>query len=117
MLVIKTSINHLSLILHVDIWHIKCSKCGYEVTFNLGSTELSGTYSDLNEDFAYYKLFICKKENIFVIANVHDRYFDDKCPKDGSELVPVEEIPPRSCPKCKADITPKRLDINELLGE
>jgi len=101
----------------MDVWHVKCSKCGYETKLNLGSTDLDQTYSDLNEDFAYYKLFLCKKENIFVSENVYNRHFDNKCPADGSELVPVEEIPPKKCPKCKADITPTKLDINVILGE
>jgi DNA-directed RNA polymerase subunit M/transcription elongation factor TFIIS len=100
----------------MDVWHVKCSKCGYEIKLNLGSTDLDQTYSDLNEDFAYYKLFTCKIENIFVTANVHNRQFDNKCPADGSLLIP-EEIPPKKCPKCKADITPSKLDINVILGE
>ncbi len=101
----------------MNVWHVKCDKCGYEAKLNLGSTNLDQTYSDLNEDYAYYKLFVCKKENVFVTENVYNRYFNNKCPADGSELFPIEEIPPKKCPRCKADIMPRMLDINELLGE
>lgn len=100
----------------MDIWHVKCDNCGYEKKMNVGSTDLDQTYSDLNEDFAYYKLFICRKENVFVTGNVLNGQFNNRCPADGDELVPVE-MPPRKCPQCKADITPKRLNINEILGE
>ncbi|MFQ5920659.1 MAG: hypothetical protein ACE5JV_01420 [Nitrososphaerales archaeon] len=100
----------------MDVWHVRCGNCGYETTLNLGSTDLSQTYSDLNEDFAYYKLFVCKKERKFVPVNIHDRHFDNVCPADGGELVPAEEVPPTKCPRCSASIAPKRLDINELLG-
>ncbi len=99
----------------MELWHVKCNSCGYEATFNLGSTDLDQTYSDLNEDFAYYRLFACKVEKNFLSADVHNRHFDNKCPSDGSELVPVE-MPPDKCPRCDAKIAPKRLDINELLG-
>lgn len=105
------------LIVQMDLWHVKCPKCGYEKKLNLGSTDLDQTYSDLNEDFAYYQLFICKKENVFVTGNVHNRHFDNRCPADGSELVLVEEIPPKKCPRCKADMTVKKISISELLGE
>ena len=101
----------------MDVWHVTCSKCGYETKLNLGSTDLDQTYSDLNEDFAYYKLFICKKENVFVTENVHNTDFDNTCAADGSELVQVDEIPPKKCPRCKADIKPIKLDINVILGE
>ncbi len=100
----------------MDIWHVKCSKCGYEKKLNLGSYNLEQTFSDLNEDFAYYKLFICKKENVFVTGNVHNTYFNNRCPADGSELVPVEELPPKKCPRCNADISFKKIDLSEVIG-
>lgn len=101
----------------MDIWHVKCSNCGYETNLLLGGTDLNQTYSDLNEDFSFYSLFICKQEKIFVTVNTHDAQFNGVCAKDGSKLVPVEEAPPKKCPKCNNEISPKRLDMNEILGE
>jgi hypothetical protein len=100
----------------MDVWHFKCGQCGYETKLTIGTYDLEQTFTDLNEDFAYYRLFICKKENVFVAGNVHNRYFDNRCPKDGSELVPVEELPPKKCPKCNADISAKKLDLSEVVG-
>lgn len=106
----------MRFITSMDIWHVKCSKCGYQKKLNVGAYDLEQTFSDLNEDYAYYKLFICMKEKAFVTANVHNRYFDNKCPADGSELVPVEELSPRKCPKCGADIHAEKVDLSEVIG-
>lgn len=100
----------------MDVWHVRCGKCGYEKKLNLGSYELGQTFTDLNEDFAYYKLFICKTENVFVTGNVHNRNFDNTCPKDGSELVLVEELPPKKCPECNGDISAEKLGLDEIMG-
>ncbi|MEM2759287.1 MAG: hypothetical protein QXU32_03205 [Nitrososphaerales archaeon] len=100
----------------MDLWHVKCGKCGYEKKLNLGSYDLGQTFTDLNEDFAYYKLFICRKENAFVTVNVHNTHFDNKCPADGSELMPVVNIPPNKCPRCNADIYAEKIDLGEEFG-
>jgi hypothetical protein len=100
----------------MDIWHVKCTKCGYEKKLNLGATDLDQTFSDLNEDYAFYKLFLCRKEKEFVTGNVLNGHFDNRCPKDGSELVTLDSIPKR-CPKCDGDLVFERIDLNELIGE
>jgi predicted RNA-binding Zn-ribbon protein involved in translation (DUF1610 family) len=100
----------------MDVWHFKCGNCGYEKKLTLGSYDVDQTLSDLNEDFAYYKLFTCKVEKVFVTGNVHNRYFDNRCPADGSELVPIEELPPNKCPRCGASILAKKLDLSEVIG-
>lgn len=99
----------------MEVWHVRCGGCGYETKLSLGSTDLDQTYSDLNEDFAFFKLFTCKSEKVFVAVNIHDRHFHGRCPADGSELVPAE-VPPSACPRCGAKIAHKRLDINAMLG-
>jgi len=111
-----TSINYTIDHTSMDVWRVKCSNCGYIEKLTLGSYDLEQTFTDLNEDFAYYKLFMCKKENVFVVGNVHDRHFDNRCSVDGSELVPVEELPPKKCPKCIADISAEKLDMSEAIG-
>ncbi|MFQ5940172.1 MAG: hypothetical protein ACE5KA_00525 [Nitrososphaerales archaeon] len=100
----------------MDVWHIRCGKCGYEKKVSLGSYGLAQTFTDLNEDFAYYKLFICKEENVFVSGDIHDVHFYSKCPVDGSKLVPVVELPPKKCPKCDGDLFAEKLDLSEVIG-
>lgn len=100
----------------VDIWDINCSKCDYGCRLNVGSTELDQTFTDLNEDFAYYRLFLCREEKKFISANIHDRHFDERCPADGSKLIAID-VPPRTCPECGAELAARKLDMSEILGE
>ncbi|MFQ5970293.1 MAG: hypothetical protein ACE5J2_07365 [Nitrososphaerales archaeon] len=100
----------------LDIWQVRCSNCGYGAKLTIGSTELAQTYSDLNEDYAFYQLFVCPKEREFVIANVQNRDFDNTCPAHGGKLVPATDIPPKKCPKCGADIEAKKIDVSESIG-
>ena len=55
--------------------------------------------TDVNTEFAQYRLFICKKENKFVHVDILDAGFNGKCPSDSSEL---EEVEPKNakCPRC-----------------
>jgi hypothetical protein len=66
------------------------------------------TLTDVNTEFAQYRLFVCRKEKKFVHADVLDPHFDGKCPSDGTEL---EEADPRQarCPRCG-----KELEIKEI---
>ena len=57
--------------------------------------------TDVNLDYADYRLFVCKKESKFVHADIHNKEFEGKCPSDGSNLVEIDqEIPPTRCPHC-----------------
>ncbi|MBE44926.1 MAG: hypothetical protein CMO16_07110 [Thaumarchaeota archaeon] len=100
----------------MDVWYFKCSNCEYEKKLTLGTYDLEQTFTDLNEDFVYYKLFICKKENMFVTGNIYDNHFDNRCLTDGSELVPVEESQPKKCPKCNTNILVEKIDLSEVIG-
>jgi Zn finger protein HypA/HybF involved in hydrogenase expression len=55
--------------------------------------------TDVNTEFAQYRLFICKKENKFVHADILDAGFNGKCPSDATDL---EEVEPKDakCPRC-----------------
>jgi Zn finger protein HypA/HybF involved in hydrogenase expression len=55
--------------------------------------------TDVNTEYAQYRLFICKKENKFVHVDILDAGFNGKCPSDSSEL---EEVEPKDakCPRC-----------------
>ena len=89
----------------MQIYHFKCKSCGYESKLPLGSSDLDQTLTDVNADYAEYRLFICKKEASLVHADIHSRNFEGKCPFDGSTLVEIDqEIPPIKCPRCNKDL-------------
>ena len=58
------------------------------------------TLTDVNTEFSEYRLFVCPKETKFVHADIQSASFDGRCPSDGSELMPVEKVPPDKCPRC-----------------
>lgn len=66
------------------------------------------TLTDVNTEFAQYKLFVCKKEQKFVHADILDAQFDGKCPSDASELEEVQPLEVK-CPRCGKD-----LEITEI---
>jgi hypothetical protein len=70
--------------------------------------------SDINLDYAEYRLFLCNVESIFVAADIHDKEFEGKCPHDDSELIEIEGIPPTKCPRCNGDLT---TEVSEPLEE
>jgi endogenous inhibitor of DNA gyrase (YacG/DUF329 family) len=78
---------------------VACTQCDYEVDLLVGTQSPRQTFSDLNEDFAYYKLFLCPKGNDIQSIDVHFREFDGGCPEHGVELQPLTDMP-RDCPKC-----------------
>jgi predicted RNA-binding Zn-ribbon protein involved in translation (DUF1610 family) len=92
----------------VKVYNFKCKSCGYEAKLPLGSSDLDQTLTDVNADYAEYRLFICKKESKFVHVDIHDKGFGGRCPSDGTEL---EEVDPKQakCPRCG-----KALEIREI---
>ena len=84
----------------MQIYHFKCEGCGYESKLPLGSSDLDQILTDVNADYAEYRLYICKKEAKFVHADIHSRDFEGKCPADGSDLIEIKEMPPVRCPRC-----------------
>jgi DNA-directed RNA polymerase subunit RPC12/RpoP len=84
----------------MQIYHFKCEGCGYESKLPLGSSDLDQILTDVNADYAEYRLYICKKEAKFVHADIHSRDFEGKCPADGSDLAVIKEMPPVRCPRC-----------------
>jgi predicted RNA-binding Zn-ribbon protein involved in translation (DUF1610 family) len=57
-------------------------------------------FTDVNNDFAQYKLFLCRKELTLVHANVLDTHFDNKCPSDKTELEEIDDPQNTKCPRC-----------------
>jgi len=89
----------------MQIYHFKCSSCGYESKLPLGSSDLDQILTDTNADYAEYRLFKCKIESKFVHVDIHSRDFEGKCPSDGSDLIEVGElISPVKCPRCNQQL-------------
>ena len=84
----------------MQVYHIACKSCGYEIKVPLGSSDLDQILTDTNLDYAEYHLFICNKEAKFVHADIHDREFDGRWTSDGSVLMKIEEMPPLKCLRC-----------------
>ncbi len=65
--------------------------------------------TDVNTEFAEFKLFVCLKEQKFVHADVLDANFDGKCPSDGSNLKEVADSNHANCPRCGGDLEIKEV--------
>jgi hypothetical protein len=96
------------LLSSLRVFSYMCKSCNYESRHQLGSPDMDQILTDVNTEFAQYRLFVCKKEQKFIQADILDPQFDSKCPSDGSEL---EEVQPQEarCPRCGND-----LDILEI---
>ena len=89
----------------MQIYHFRCKNCGYESKLPLGSSDLDQTLTDVNADYAQYRLFICKVESKFVHADIHDKDFEERCPSDGSKLIEIDKtILPVRCPSCNKEL-------------
>jgi hypothetical protein len=75
------------------VFSYKCPSCNYESKHQIGTPDMDQILTDVNTEFAQYRLFVCKKEHKFVHADMLDPQFDNKCPSDGSELE-IGEIKP-----------------------
>ena len=85
----------------MQIYHFKCNSCGYETKLPLGSSDLDQTLTDVNADYAEYRLFKCRTESKFVYADIHDKRFEGKCLADKSRLIEIDQAnPPIKCPRC-----------------
>ena len=95
----------------VKVLSFKCPSCGYQSRNQVGTLDGDQNLTDVNTEFAQYRLFICRKEKKFVHADVLDVQFESKCPSDATEL---EEVDPRQtkCPRCGKEL--KIQEINPL---
>jgi hypothetical protein len=87
----------------VKVYSFKCPACGYQSRHQVGTPDGDQILTDVNTEFAQYRLFVCRKEKKFVHADVLDVGFDNKCPSDAAEL---EEVEPRNarCPRCGREL-------------
>jgi predicted RNA-binding Zn-ribbon protein involved in translation (DUF1610 family) len=93
----------------LKVYSFKCASCGYESRHVLGTPDMDQTLTDVNTEFAQYRLFVCEKEQKFIHADVLDSHFDGKCPADGTKLEEVERPSEAKCPRCG-----KELNIEEI---
>jgi hypothetical protein len=99
----------------MQIYHFTCKGCGYESKLPLGSSDFDQILTDVNADYAEYRLFICRMESKFVHADVHDKEFEGKCPADGSDLIEIKELLHLKCPRCNQNklVTEKTKPMDE----
>ena len=83
----------------MELWEFKCPKCGYTKQLLVGSHNQNQTLSDLNEDFADFRVFICPKGKELHSFDVHNREFDKTCPIHQVKLQECKNVH-EDCPKC-----------------
>ncbi len=84
----------------MQLLELYCPKCGYNAKLLLGTQNPDQTLSDLNEDFAYYRLYRCPTDKELFSMNAHDREWDGSCPTHkNTKLQPLSEMP-TTCPRC-----------------
>jgi predicted RNA-binding Zn-ribbon protein involved in translation (DUF1610 family) len=88
----------------LKIYNFKCPTCGYESRHPVGTPDMDQILTDVNNDFAQYRLFVCKKELTLLHADVLDAHFDNKCPSDKSELEPIDDPEHVKCPRCSNEL-------------
>jgi peptide subunit release factor 1 (eRF1) len=96
----------------LKIYRFKCLACGYDSRHPVGTPGMNQILTDVNNEFAQYRLFVCRKELILVHADILDAQFDNKCPSDKSELEPIDDPEHAKCPRCDKEL--KVEDIKPL---
>ncbi|HVP22398.1 MAG TPA: hypothetical protein VMS77_00640 [Conexivisphaerales archaeon] len=93
----------------MERWRLECPRCGEKALVEVGSYEGDQSYSDLNEDFAFFKVFSCPVHKGWVYRNVSDRTFDGSCTLDGGKLNAFD-ITSGKCPRCGGAILRTELE-------
>jgi hypothetical protein len=88
------------MVFSVQLLELNCPRCGYHAQLLLGTQNPDQTFSDLNEDFAYYRLYKCPTDNTLHSMNVHDREWNGDCPQHKGVKLQSLNGPPTVCPKC-----------------
>jgi hypothetical protein len=86
-------------VVELELLQLVCHRCDHRTDLLIGTQDPGQTFSDLNEDFAYYRLFLCPEGNDIHSMDIHFREFDGNCPQHGVGLQPLTDLP-RACPKC-----------------
>jgi predicted RNA-binding Zn-ribbon protein involved in translation (DUF1610 family) len=88
----------------LKIYSFKCTACGYESRHPIGTPDMDQILTDVNNEFAQYMLFVCRKELTLVHADILDAHFDNKCLSDKSELEPIDDPEHVKCPRCGKEL-------------
>ncbi len=94
----------------MELKKLACPICGYNRELLVGSSDSEHTLSDLNEDFAEYKIYHCPEGKELHSLDANDREFDGKCPIHGVELKALEDVP-SDCPKCGGTLDHQEEDV------
>ncbi len=97
----------------MERWKLECPKCGEKAMVELGSYSSDQSYSDLNEDFALFRVFTCPVHRGWVHRNISDRAFDGSCGMDGGKLQDFDMRSGR-CPRCGAAILSTKLEDQQV---
>jgi len=97
----------------MELWKLECESCKYATYALTGTPEPDQTYSDLNEDFSYYRIYECAGGKNLLSINVRDSDFSGKCPEHGTELRQLEGLP-KECPKCRGKLEAAKLEMHPL---
>lgn len=95
----------------MELVEYNCPKCGYKAHLLLGTQDPDQTLSDLNEDFAYYRLYLCPVDKTLYSMNVHDREWEGNCPQHQDVQLQLLQDIPQPCPRCggTAEVTKKQI--------
>lgn len=94
----------------MELIELNCPRCNYKADLLIGTQDPGQTFSDLNEDFAYYKLFLCQEGKELHSIDINFREFNGNCPQHTVKLQSLQEVP-KTCPKCGGPIQVTKKDI------
>ena len=94
----------------MELVQLACQNCNYAADLLVGTQEHGQTLSDLNEDFAFYKLFQCGADRRVISIDVNNREFEGNCPEHNVELQTLTHIP-ETCPRCDGPVTLTEKDM------
>ena len=85
------------------VYNYRCLSCNYQSRHPVGTPDMDQILTDVNTEFAQYRLFVCKKEQRFIHTDILEAGFDGRCPSDSSKL---EEVDPANakCPRCGNEV-------------
>ena len=89
---------------------LACQRCNYNADLVVGTQEHGQTLSDLNEDFAFYKLFQCDADETLQSIDVNNREFEGDCPEHNVKLKALTRVP-HDCPKCEGPLNVNHKDM------
>ncbi|MEO9320553.1 MAG: hypothetical protein ABI361_07775 [Nitrososphaera sp.] len=84
----------------MKVFAYSCQNCGYASRHLLGTPAMDQVLTDVNDEFADFRLFCCTLESRFISVDVLSSGFTGLCPSDGSDLIDVPDTQTPACPRC-----------------